>query len=78
MPFGQPPHLFGGAYPNPPQGHLVKVSTLREDGFAAALSWRYCTLAPIPQKHEMFLQKYKGSREIISLVGFGVKPQKGF
>ena len=31
---------------------------------------------PIPQKHFMFLQKYKGSREIISLAGCGAEPHE--
>lgn len=56
LPFGQPPHLFGGAYLNLPQGHHA--------------------LDLIPQKHFMFLQKYKGSREIISLAGCGAEPHE--
>ena len=30
-----------GFHPKPRQGNVVKVSSLREDGYAAALSWRY-------------------------------------
>ena len=46
-----------GFHPKPRQGNVVKVSSLREDGYAAALSWRYsypCT--PICRTMNMVLR----------------------
>ena len=46
-----------GFHPKPRQGNVVKVSSLREDGCAAALSWRYsypCT--PICRTMNMVLR----------------------
>ncbi len=58
---------LGDSVPNTPaKGALVKASSLREDGFAAALSWR-CThplepvsagaYAPAESKNQLFWQK---------------------
>lgn len=46
-----------GFHPKPRQGNVVKVSSFREDGYAAALSWRYsypCT--PICRTMNMVLR----------------------